>query len=214
MGSPGIGGTYVLRPHPASNRHHVDAVGGAPCHRDRRLRHTPDPGRSRKHLRQPILLRCKRSHGREHPPPDTRFSAEGHYRRSATFLMLLNDAAHACRGPTTSCRDATKIDKTRLATLTKFRRVAEACQSRLHNAWSRHKTDLSSSRRSPTSPTITQCRHASPTTRSPPGVCASPTAHRRRQVVHRLAGVPVICESLYNMALCQFSSTTMRVVRK
>lgn len=30
------------------------------------------------------------------------------------------------------CRDAAKIDRTRLATLTKLGRVAEACQSSLH----------------------------------------------------------------------------------
>jgi hypothetical protein len=32
------------------------------------------------------------------------------------------------------CRDAAKIDKTRLATLTKHRRVARACQSSLHES--------------------------------------------------------------------------------
>jgi hypothetical protein len=36
-----------------------------------------------------------------------------------------------------TCRDAAKIDKTRLPTLTKLRRVARACQSSLHKSSSK-----------------------------------------------------------------------------
>jgi hypothetical protein len=53
---------------------------------------------------------------------------------STTLFIVLIWCGHVVACLCYRCRDATKIDKTRLPTLTKLRRVTEACQSSLHNA--------------------------------------------------------------------------------